>query len=72
MIYFINFKLKQSSRLFGQIIYYSLTGGVFMTCLSIISGYMVSYFKGGEGYLLMSIIALVSFLFVLLKGKSNV
>ena len=69
MIFFINSKLKQASRLHAQIIYYALAGGFFITILTISCGHILSYFKGDEGYMLMALLAFMSFLFLVIKGK---
>ena len=72
MIYFINSKLKKSSRLYAQTLYYSLTSGIFITVLSITCGYFMSYFDGEIGFLLMSFLSLFGFLLLLIKRGINV
>ena len=72
MIYFINSKLKKSSRLYAQTLYYSLTNGIFITVLSITCGYLMSYFDGEIGFLLMSFLSLCGFLLLLIKRGINV
>ena len=72
MIYFINSKVQKESRLLAQTFYFALTGGFFITILTISCGYIISYFKGDEGYILMSLISLFSFLFLIFKGRLHV
>ena len=69
MIFFINTKIKESSRLFVQSVYYTLTGGFFITILTISCGHITYYTKGDEGYLLMSLLALFSLTILYYKRK---
>ena len=70
MIFYINIYLKESLRLYAQTVYYVLTGGLFITIFSISCGYITSYSKGDEGYLLMSFVAFLSFLYLIMRGKT--
>ena len=72
MIFYINIYLKESLRLYAQTVYYVLTGGLFITIFSISCGYITSYSKGDEGYLLMSFVAFLSFLYLIMRGKAYV
>ena len=69
MIFFINTKLKQSSKLLVQSIYYTLTGGIFITILTISCGHLTTYTKDDEGYLLMSFVAFLSLILVYKNRK---
>ena len=69
MIYFINLKLKEDLHIYAQTIYYSITGGFFITIFTISCGYILSYFNSDEGYLLMSSFAFLSFIFLLYRKK---
>ena len=63
---------KKILRLYAQTVYYVLTGGLFITIFSISCGYITSYSKGDEGYLLMSFVAFLSFLYLIMRGKAYV
>jgi PPP family 3-phenylpropionic acid transporter len=69
MIFFINKKLRESSKLFIQSVYHTLTGGIFLTILTISCGHLISYTKGDEGYLLMTLLALFSLILVYYNRK---
>ena len=69
MIFLINKKIEPSSKLFVQSIYYILNGGIFITIMSISCGYLITYTKGDEGYLLMSLLAILSFILLYFKGN---
>tara|TARA_A100001011_G_C14256309_1_gene820243 strand:- start:851 stop:1702 length:852 start_codon:yes stop_codon:yes gene_type:complete len=69
MIFFINKKLRESSKLFIQSVYHTLTGGIFLTILTISCGHLTSYTKGDEGYLLMTLLALFSFILIYYNRK---
>ena len=69
MIYFINLKLEEDLHIYAQTIYYSITGGFFITIFTISCGYILSYFNSDEGYLLMSSFAFLSFIFLLYRKK---
>ena len=70
MIFLINKKIEPSSKLFVQSIYYILSGGIFITIMTISCGYLITYTKGDEGYLLMSSLAIFSFLLLYFKGNN--
>ena len=72
MIYYINIYLKKSFRLFAQTVYYALTGELFITIFTISCGYITLYSKGDEGYLLISNIAFLSFLYLIMRGTAYV
>ena len=65
----INTKLKQSSKLLVQSVYFTLTGGIFITILTIACGHLTSYTNEDEGYLLMSLIAFLSLILVYKNRK---
>ena len=69
MIFLINKKIEPSSKLFVQSIYYILNGGIFITIFTISCGYLITYTKGDEGYLLMSLLAFLSFILLYFKGN---
>ncbi len=69
MIFSINTKLKQSSKLLVQSVYFTLNGGIFITILTIACGHLTSYTKEDEGYLLMSLIAFLSLILVYKNRK---
>ncbi len=64
--------LKKSFRLYAQTVYYALTGVLCITIFTISCGYITSYYQGAEGYLLMSSIAFLSFLYLIPRGKAYV
>ena len=69
MIFFINTKIKDSYRLSVQTLYYILTGGFFITVLTISCGHITYYTGGDEGYLLMALLALFSCILLYYKRK---
>ncbi len=69
MIYFINSKVNKESKLLAQTTYHTLTGGFFITILTISCGYIMSYNSGEIGYLLMSLLALGCLVFMIIKRK---
>ena len=72
MTYYINIYLKKSFRLYAQTVYYALIGELFITIFTISCGYITSYFKGYEGYLLIFFLAFLSFLYLIMRGKADV
>ncbi len=69
MIFFINNKFEESTKLFVQSLYYMLTGGIFITIFTISCGHIISYTNGDEGYLLMALFAFLSFIILHNKRK---
>ncbi|MEC8099869.1 MAG: MFS transporter [Pseudomonadota bacterium] len=69
MIYFINLKVASSLRLMAQTTYFSLTSGLVITSLTIICGHILSYSSQALGFIVMSMIGLLSFTFLFLKRK---
>ena len=72
MIYYSNIYLKKLFRLYAQTVYNTLTGGLFITIFTISCGYKTSYSKGDEGYLLISFVAFLGFLYLIMRGKAYV
>ena len=70
MIYFINKNLNDTYKLIAQSLYYTLSGGIFLTILTILSGHLVSYTNGDEGYLIMALLALFSSFILYFKRKT--
>ena len=70
MIFLINKNIEATSKLLVQSIYYILNGGIFITIFTVCCGYLISYTQGDEGYLLMSLLAFLSFILLYFKGNN--